>query len=306
MNGTSRLPDVRGAVRYREPMSRHSSWRCGGPADRYFAPLDRDDLANFLRLVAGDEPLHWLGLGSNMLVRDGGLRGTVIATSPGLSRFHWIDADCLYAECGATCSRLAREAAAMDRTGIEFLAGIPGTLGGALSMNAGALGGETWDFVEWVETIDREGRTRRRQGSEYAADYRRVVGPEGEWFIAGAMRLTQSANGRGAEHIKRVLAQRAATQPTGRATCGSVFKNPPGDFAGRLIEQCGLKGYRTEGCLISTVHANFIVNEGAATAAQLEGLIAHVQATVKAATGISLEPEVLIVGTSGNKGAATS
>ena len=297
MNGVSLLPDIRGAVRYREPMARHSSWRCGGLADRYFTPIDQADLIAFLRLVPREEPLHWLGLGSNMLIRDGGLHGTVIATSPGLSRFYWIDTHCLYAECGATCSRLAREAAAQDRAGIEFLAGIPGTLGGALTMNAGALGSETWDFVEWVETIDRQGRRRRREGSEYTASYRHVVGPEGEWFIGGVMRLPQTANGRGAEHIKRVLAQRAATQPTGRATCGSVFKNPPGDFAGRLIEQCGLKGYRSEGCLISTVHANFIVNEGAATADQLERLIAHVQTTVEAATGICLEPEVRIVGT---------
>ena len=306
MNDVSLLSDVRGALRYSEPMSRHSSWRCGGDADRYFTPLDRDDLIDFLRAIPDNEPLHWLGLGSNMLIRDGGVCGTVIATSPGLSRFHWIDAERLYAQGGATCSRLAREAAAMDRGGIEFLAGIPGTLGGALTMNAGAHGRETWDFIEWVETVDRHGQTRRRECHEYNVGYRQVDGPDGEWFIAGVMRLPEPANGTGAAHIKRVLAQRAATQPSGKATCGSVFRNPPGDFAGRLIEHCGLKGYRLGGCLISTVHANFIVNEGEATADEVERLIAYVQRTVEAASGIHLEPEVRIIGRKDGRGQSDS
>lgn len=277
-------------------MSRHSSWRCGGFAEHYFTPFDRAALTDFLRQVSVNEPLYWLGLGSNTLIRDGGLRGTVVATSPGLSRCHWLDTEHLYAESGLTCGRLAREAASRDRTGIEFFAGIPGTFGGALSMNAGALGGETWDFVEWVETIDRQGRTKRRQRSEFDISYRDVRCPADEWFVGGVLRLPCSANGKAGMNIKHVLAQRLATQPTGKATCGSVFKNPPGDFAGRLIEQCGLKGYRFGDCIISAVHANFIVNEGSASAIELERLITYVQTTVQVATGIILEPEVKIIG----------
>jgi UDP-N-acetylmuramate dehydrogenase len=292
--------EARGELRYREPMSRHSSWRCGGLADRYFEPADREDLIAFLRSIPGAEPIYWIGLGSNMLIRDGGLRGTVIATTPGLGQLHWLDASRLYAECGVTCARLAREAVTKNLAGIEFLAGIPGTLGGALAMNAGALGGEVWDYVESVETVDRQGCIRRRARDEYEADYRQVRGPEGEWFVAGVLRMTRPAGGRGSETIKAVLAQRSATQPTGKATCGSVFKNPPDDFAGRLIEQCGLKGYRIGGCSISAVHANFIENDRGASAEDLEKLIAYVQATVESATGVRLEPEVRIVGQAGD------
>jgi UDP-N-acetylmuramate dehydrogenase len=293
--------EARGALRYREPMSRHSSWRCGGIADRYFEPADREDLIRFLRFVPKSEPICWLGLGSNILFRDGGLRGTVIATTPGLGKLRWLDTRRLYAECGVTCARLAREAGAKNRAGIEFLAGIPGTLGGALAMNAGALGGEVWDYVESVETVDRQGHVHRRARDEYEADYRQIRGPEGEWFVSGVLLMTRSAGGRASENIKAVLAHRSATQPTGKATCGSVFKNPPDDFAGRLIEQCGLKGYRLGGCSISQVHANFIENDSGATAEDLEKLIAYVQATVETATGVRLEPEVRIVGQAGER-----
>ena len=293
--------EARGTVRYREPMSRHSSWRCGGVADRYFEPADVKDLIEFLSVVPDSEPIFWLGLGSNLLIRDGGLRGTVIATTPGLGRLRWLDGNRLYAECGVTCARLARAAAAKNLAGIEFLAGIPGTLGGALAMNAGALGGEVWDYVESVETVDRQGRVRHRARDDYQPDYREIRGPEGEWFVGGILRMTRSAGGRGTDKIKAVLAQRSATQPAGKATCGSVFKNPPGDFAGRLIEQCGLKGYRLGGCSISLVHANFVENDHGASAEDLEKLIVFVQAKVEATTGVRLEPEVRIVGLPGER-----
>ena len=295
--------EARGALRYREPMSRHSSWRCGGVADRYFEPADVMDLIGFLSIIPESEPIFWLGLGSNLLIRDGGLRGTVIATTPGLGRLRWLDANRLYAECGVTCARLARAAAAQNLAGIEFLAGIPGTLGGALAMNAGALGGEVWDYVESVETVDRQGRIRRRARAEYEADYRQIHGPAGEWFVIGILRMTLSAGGRGTDKIKAVLAQRSATQPTGKATCGSVFKNPPGDFAGRLIEQCGLKGYRLGGCSISTLHANFVENDQGASAEDLEKLITFVQAKVETNTGVRLEHEVRIIGLPGERDA---
>lgn len=284
----------RGAYRRGESLARHCSWRCGGPADHYFEPADREELQTFLA-SNGVDPLFWLGLGSNLLIRDGGLRGTVISTA-NLANSEWRDDTHLYVEAGVPCARIARTAAAQDRAGLEFLAGIPGTLGGALRMNAGALGGETWQFVEWAEIIDRRGDITRLARDEFHATYRHVRQPRPGWFIAALLHVPQSAQGEGNERIRQVLAQRGATQPTGKASCGSVFKNPPGDYAGRLIEACGLKGFRIGGCEVSTVHANFIVNDAGALAADVERMIRHVQATVRDKTGIALETEVQIVG----------
>ncbi|MEX2482359.1 MAG: UDP-N-acetylmuramate dehydrogenase [Gammaproteobacteria bacterium] len=290
-----REPRVRGRCRRNEALARHSTWRCGGPAAYYFEPVDRDDLVDFIAQMGADLELLWLGLGSNLLVRDGGVQAAVIATSSHLNAMHWPAPDRLYADCGVTCARLAREAARQDREGLEFLAGIPGTLGGALRMNAGALGSEMWSFVHSVETIDASGHIRSHPAAEFEPRYRGVEGPAG-WFLGATLALPDHAGGRGHQRIREVLAQRSATQPTGQASCGSVFKNPPGDFAGRLIEQCGLKGYRVGGCQVSTMHANFIVNDDAASAADIESLIGHIRAVVAATTGIELETEVQIVG----------
>lgn len=284
----------RGAWRRGESLARHCSWRCGGPADYFFEPADRADLLAFLA-GNGIDPLFWLGLGSNLLIRDGGLRGTVISTA-NLDDSHWLDATHLYVEAGVPCARIARAAAAQDRAGLEFLAGIPGTLGGALRMNAGALGGEIWQFVQWAEVVDRRGEVTRLARDEFIASYRRVCQPRPGWFVAALLHVPDAAQGLGNERIRQVLAQRGATQPTGKASCGSVFKNPPGDYAGRLIEACGLKGLRIGGCEVSTVHANFIVNDAGARAADVERMIRHVQATVRAQTGVALETEVQIVG----------
>ncbi|MGE0482795.1 MAG: UDP-N-acetylmuramate dehydrogenase [Gammaproteobacteria bacterium] len=288
-------PGIRGRWLRAEPMARHSTWRCGGPAQAYFEPADREDLTRFLRGLPPGTALLWLGLGSNLLVRDGGLRAVVISTAPGLGTLRWDADDLVYAECGVTCARLARDAAQHDRAGLEFLAGIPGTVGGALRMNAGALGGETWDFVETVEMIGDDGMIRRHAASEFSPAYRGVSGPTG-WFLGAWFHLPNAAGGRGMRRIREVLAQRGATQPTGQASCGSVFKNPPGDFAGRLIEQCGLKGFRVGGCHVSLVHANFIVNDERGTAADVEAVIAHIVKTVATQTGIELQAEVQIVG----------
>jgi UDP-N-acetylmuramate dehydrogenase len=284
----------RGVYRRGEPLARHCSWRCGGPAEHYFEPADRADLLSFLA-DNGIDPLFWLGLGSNLLIRDGGLRGTVISTA-NLAGSQWFDPAHLYVEAGLPCARIARAAAAQDRGGLEFLAGIPGTLGGALRMNAGALGGEIWQFVKWAELVDRRGQVTRIARDEFVASYRRVQQPQPGWFIAALLHVPSDAQGEGNERIREVLAKRSATQPTGKASCGSVFKNPPGDYAGRLIEACGLKGYRIGGCEVSTVHANFIVNDAGALSVEVEQLIRHVQDTVRARTGVELETEVQIVG----------
>lgn len=287
---------VRGERRRHEPMGRHCSWRAGGAADRWFEPADREDLVTFMRAVPHDEPLLWLGLGSNLLVRDGGLRGTVIATGRGLAGLEWRDERTLHAGSGVTCAKVAKAAAKAGQTGGEFLAGIPGTLGGALAMNAGAFGGEIWPMVVAVETIDRQGVLRRRAADEYAATYRHVTGPIDEWFVAGDLRFDADPDKGAALRIRALLARRNETQPLGLPSCGSTFKNPPQDHAGRLIEAAGMKGMRRGGAYVSPKHANFLINDGTATAADIEGLMEDIRARVFAMTGIRLEHEVRVVG----------
>ena len=284
-----------GLLRRREPLSRHTVWGIGGVADRYFEPAGVDELAAFLADLPEGEPLLWIGLGSNLLVRDGGVRGTVISTvrlraveRPGPATLH--------VEAGAACPRVARTAARHRLTGCEFLAGIPGSMGGALAMNAGAFGTETWPAVREVETIDAAGRRRWRPASDYRHGYRTVDGPRGEWFVACRIVLGPDTEGRAATRIRQLLAQRAAMQPTGVRSCGSVFRNPPGDYAGRLIEASGLKGRRIGGAVVSDKHANFIVNDAGARAADVEALIGTIAAEVERRQGVRLEPEVRIVG----------
>jgi UDP-N-acetylmuramate dehydrogenase len=288
--------NLRGELRYDEPLARHTSWRVGGPARRFYRPADREDLLTFLRQLEPQEPLFWLGLGSNLLVRDGGFPGTVIATQGCLKRMQWLHADRLYAEVGVACAKIARTAARAGRCGVEFLAGIPGTLGGALAMNAGAFGGETWRRVVRVETVDRLGQVRRREPGDFEIGYRQVVGAEGEWFLSAELSLASGDVEATQREIKRLLERRAATQPTQLPSCGSVFRNPPGDHAARLIESIGLKGRRIGGAQVSEKHANFIVNTGAASAADIEQLIALVQDQVESATGIKLVTEVHRIG----------
>ena len=286
----------RAGVMYRdEPLARHTAWGIGGVADRYFEPCAIDELAAFLAGLPRDEPLLWMGLGSNMLVRDGGVRGTVISTVR-LRAVERLDRAGLQAEAGAACPRVARLAARHGLTGCEFLAGIPGSMGGALAMNAGAFGTETWPAVSQVETIDVDGERRWRSASEYRFGYRTVEGPGGEWFVACRLVLEPDTGGRAGARIRQLLARRAATQPTGARSCGSVFRNPAGDYAGRLIEASGLKGRRIGGAVISEKHANFIINDAGARAADVEALIATVVEEVERCQGVRLEPEVRIIG----------
>lgn len=287
---------LRGKLLKDEPMARHTSWRVGGPAERYYVPVDVDDLAAFLQTLAPQEPIHWVGLGSNLLVRDGGVRGTVIATSGALSGLSLLGEDVIRAEAGVTAAKVARFSVQHGLVGAEFLAGIPGTLGGALAMNAGAFGGETWNIVTAVETIDRRGKRHMRRSPEYKVSYRSVAGPKEQWFIAGHLKLSAGESKAGRSLIKTLLAKRGATQPTQLPNAGSVFKNPPGDYAARLIEASALKGLCFGAACVSELHANFIVNNGAATAADIERLIEHVRAQVEARQGVRLEREVRIIG----------
>jgi len=259
-------------------------------------PADADDLSRFLAAQEPGQPLTWLGLGSNLLVRDGGIGGTVIAVGGALAELGSDGGRRVRAGAGVACAKVARFAASCSLSGAEFLAGIPGTVGGALAMNAGAFGAETWDIVSSVETMDRGGRRRRRRRTEFEVSYRSVTPPAEEWFIGAEFELQPDPDGAAARRIRELLARRAETQPTGVFSCGSVFRNPPGDFAGRLIESCGLKGRRVGRAVVSDKHANFIINEGGASAAEIEELIRVVQDEVQKRTGVSLETEVRIVG----------
>ena len=289
---------LRGNVRSAEPMARHVTWRTGGIADRCYAPADLDDLAAFLRQLPPSEPLLFVGLGSNLLVRDAGFRGTAILMHSAARR-PALDGGLIHAEAGVASPKVARFAALHDLSGAEFLAGIPGSVGGALAMNAGCYGGETWNIVERVVTLDRSGVQRVRARDEFATGYRRcelkVAGEE--WFAAAWFRLTKGDGAASRERMKSFLARRVATQPLQLPNAGSVFRNPAGDHAARLIESCGLKGLERGGARVSEKHANFIVNpKGAARASDIEWLIETVRATVRERTGVDLHPEVRIVG----------
>jgi UDP-N-acetylmuramate dehydrogenase len=279
-----------------EPMSRHTSWHVGGPADVWFTPRDVPDLAAFLRVLPAGIPVTWVGLGSNLLVRDGGIRGAVISVH-GILNALGRDGDTgVRAEAGVACARLGRQCAKWQLGPADFFAGIPGTVGGALAMNAGAWGGETWPHVVEVETIDRGGACHRRAAAAYRYGYRSVTPPApGEWFLAATFGF-EARPGASTESIRKLLEKRHAAQPIGAWSCGSVFTNPAGGHAAELIERAGLKGHRIGGAQVSEKHANFIINAGAATAADLEALVRHVQATVERVHGVTLVPEVRVVG----------
>ena len=278
-----------------EPLHKHTSWRVGGPADLFYAPTTVTELKRILEELPTAAAVHWLGLGSNLLVRDGGIRGAVIATSSLERELERLDENRVRASAGLACMLLAKRCVRWQLGPAAFFAGIPGTVGGALAMNAGAFGGETWTHVESVTTIDRSGKVRERPRADFEIDYRTVRGPTSEWFLAGTFRFEHDASS-SMDAIKALLARRNAAQPLGIPSCGSVFRNPPGDFAGRLIEAAGQKGRRLGGAQVSDKHANFILNVGDATAADIEALIGEVQAAVERTSGVRLEPEVRVIG----------
>jgi UDP-N-acetylmuramate dehydrogenase len=297
---------LRGALRLNEPMARHVSWRAGGAAARCYQPADLEDLAAFLRQLPPAEPLLFVGLGSNLLVRDGGFRGTAVLMHAAAKRPR-LEGGRIYAEAGVASPKVARFAAVNGFTGAEFLAGIPGTVGGSLAMNAGCYGGETWGIVERALTVDRHGRLRERMRDEFETGYRHCALKEekrdekrlgeDEWFAAAWFKLPPGDGDVAREKIRLLLERRIRSQPLQLPNAGSVFRNPPGEHAARLIEACGLKGLARGAARVSEMHANFIVNpKGAAHASDIEWLIGTVRERVRAQTGIELIPEVRIVG----------
>jgi len=295
MMAAARDSNAQGDIRYNEPMSRHTSWRVGGPAEVFFVPSSIEDLAEFLAALEADTPIFWHGVGTNLLVRDGGISGVVISATKMLRQLDRVDHYLVRAGAGVPCTQLARQCIRWELGPSEFFAGIPGTVGGALAMNAGAHGGETWERVESVRSIGRDGEIHERAPGEYTVGYRSVTGPASEWFLEATFRFDPDVMP-SMELMKNMVERRKNTQPLGLPSCGSVFRNPPGDHSARLIEASGLKGHRIGGAEVSEKHANFIINRDSASATDIEELIEHVRQTVLEEYGVSLIHEVRIVG----------
>jgi UDP-N-acetylmuramate dehydrogenase len=290
---------LRGTLARGEPMARHVSWRAGGVARLFYQPADVADLCAFLRALPQADPVLFVGLGSNLLVRDGGFDGAVVFTHHALTGISQIGAGLRFrAAAGVPAPHLARFVAKRGGGGAEWMAGIPGTIGGALAMNAGCYGGETWNHVLCVETVDRAGTLRVRPPVDFEVGYRHVApkATEQEWFVSGDFAFDRGDEAQAMSRMRELLSRRVATQPLNEPNAGSVFRNPPGDHAARLIEACGLKGASVGGAQVSTRHANFIVNRGGASAADIESLLERVRARVREATGVELVAEVRIVG----------
>lgn len=301
---------LQGDLYINEPMRKHTSWRAGGSAARFYKPSDLADLAAFLYGLPQHEPVYFVGLGSNLLVRDGGMRGTVVAPHARINDLQLVKRESqggmIFAGAGVACAKVARFAAHHGLAGAEFLAGIPGTIGGALAMNAGCFGTETWQIVSHVQVINRHGEFHKRQPNDYRISYRYVAlrsivnrPSNEEWFTGGWLKLINGNQSISLKKIKELLVKRIHSQPLNLPNAGSVFRNPPGDYAARLIESCGLKGFRIGGAMVSPKHANFIVNIGDAAASDIEAVMTVIQDTVKQQTDIELVNEVRVIGEAG-------
>ncbi len=290
------LTKLRGKLEKNVSLARYTSWKVGGLADVLFQPADLQDLQNYLKELDKSTPITWLGRGTNLLIRDGGIRGVVILMNNCLNHLKKNTNDSIHAEVGVSCAKLARFSAENEQQGGEFLAGIPGTVGGALAMNSGAYGNETWNFVTEVETLSRNGEITIRGPEEFEIAYRSVKGLNEECFIAATFQFVRGDGQMAKQTIRELLDKRNASQPMGENSCGSVFRNPDNDFAARLIESCNLKGFTIGGAQISKKHANFIINTGGASANDIESLIIQVKETVEQDSGVVLVPEVKIIG----------
>jgi UDP-N-acetylmuramate dehydrogenase len=294
----SHLEGVEGVLLHDEPMDRHTSWRVGGKAEMFYVPTDKASLVQLMCQLPGNVPVFWFGLGSNLLVRDAGIPGMVVCTFKGMDEIERVDKESVYAQAGVASAKLAKFCARRGLVGAEFLAGIPGSFGGAVAMNAGAFGGDTWSMIERIECLDREGNIAWFEKSEISYQYRYVDLPENNWIIGAQIKLKSIKGLDLGRRIRELLKTRGNSQPVQSANAGSVFKNPENDHAARLLEEVGMKGRAIGGAEYSTKHANFIINKGNANASDIEALIELGRKAVKQRFGIELEPEVRIVGQS--------
>lgn len=289
---------MRGIYKENHPLAGYTTWKVGGCAERFYQPADIVDLAEFLKKLPKDEEVTWLGFGSNVLISDSGIGGTVICLRGRMNSVQRLGEFSLRAEAGASCAKLVKHCADLGMTDAAFLAGIPGTVGGALVLNAGAFGADIWSYVCNVETINRCGEIVLRDCEEFNPGYREIQClHDNEWFVAGHLMFPRDENSDAVKNkIKECLRKRRETQPVFEFTCGSVFRNPKGDYAARLIESCGLKGTRIGGAVVSAKHANFIVNDGNAKAKDIEDLIDLVALRVFDKFGRKLVREVHMLG----------
>ena len=290
-----RLPTVRGRYSEDSHLSRVTWFGVGGPADVMFRPADRDDLAAFLADKPDDVPVTVIGVGSNLLVRDGGIPGVVIRLGKGFVEVTCEDGR-VRAGAGALDANVARAAAEAGLEGLEFYSGIPGTIGGALRMNAGAYGVETKDVLVSAEAVDLSGRVHMVDAQALGLSYRHSDAPADWIFTAAIFRAKPGERAAIGTRMEEIQASREATQPIRSRTGGSTFKNPPGEKAWRLIERAGCRGLARGGAMVSEKHCNFLINTGGATAAELEGLGEDVRRRVRETTGITLEWEIKRVG----------
>ena len=276
-------------IKLNEPMSKHCSLRTGGQTSQFFVPQDEAALSDFLK--NNKTQLLFVGLGSNLLVRDRGFDGTTIHTK----NFNSLDIskDFIDSGAGTSLAKLSRFSQANLKYGAEFLSAIPGSVGGALAMNAGAFGSEIWQYVVSVKTINLTGDIQERFPSDYKINYRSVIHQfSGEFFISARFNFDLKQP---QDNVRDLLHKRNSTQPIGLASCGSVFKNPKDTYAAKLIESSGLKGFCIGGACVSEKHANYIINQNNASAMDIENLIAHIQNTIKDKHNVELETEIIII-----------
>ncbi|PYO57812.1 MAG: UDP-N-acetylenolpyruvoylglucosamine reductase [Candidatus Rokuibacteriota bacterium] len=290
------LGEIRGEVRFKEPLGFHTSLRIGGPADIFIVPQDVEDIRRALSFAEREQlPLEVVGGGNNLLVSDRGFRGVVLRLEGCLGRaeFHGEEA---VAGAGVSLSALIREAAALDLGGLECLVGIPATIGGAIAMNAGTPDGWIGDFVSAVYFLHPDGTMGEFKPGAGSFSYRVFQAPPGAVLIGARLRLHRRPHAEILKDVKQRLKLKKATQPLALASAGCVWKNPPGEVAGRLVEKVGLKGKRLNGAEISSKHANFIVNRGGAGAADIKTLMDMTRTRVRNRFGIALEPEIRTLG----------
>lgn len=288
--------NIRGGFSTNHILAPYTSWRIGGAAQYFYYPVDLEDLISFLKQW-DKMPIIFLGAGSNVLVRDGGINGLVIYLRDHLNSINQINNECLRVEAGVLLNKLVQKCADLSMIEAMFLAGIPGTVGGALIMNAGAHGDSIWNYVKSVETIDKHGNINAYDKEEFAIDYRHITPPfKEEWFVSCDLRFPITNPVKTREKMTEYLEKRRLTQPLDEPSCGSVFRNPKNDFAARLIELSGLKGTAIGDAQVSEKHANFIVNKGHATAFEVESLMQLIQERIFLQHGIKLIPEVRVLG----------
>ena len=287
--------NLKGRLRKNISLKKYNTWKVGGNAEYFYEPYDLDDLKIFLKLVK-NEHVTFLGNGSNVLIRDSGIKGFVVCLKNSLNNFYRGNDGIFTFEAGLSCMKIAQISANQSFSGLEFLCGIPGTLGGALRMNAGCYGENIWKSVDSVVLINRSGNLKNRRKEEFNIDYRNVDLDDGNFFVSASFNLKKNRLNDSSDKIKELLKNRRISQPTGLPSCGSVFKNPDNDSAGKILDSLGLKGYRIGGAYVSKKHANFIITEKSAKSGDVEELINFIKHKVLKEKKILLETEVKFIG----------